>query len=97
MKKMTLFALALTALGIYFVPWATTQTTSEAQTQAVVTATTAFLNTLNPDQRQKVLFVFTPQKTATVARFARRTRRTWQEWRTRGRPSGRRFRQWDAA
>src|SRR5579875_2527202 len=41
------------------------------QTQAIVTATTAFLNSLNAEQRQKVQFPFTPQKTATAARFAR--------------------------
>ncbi len=41
------------------------------QTQAIITATTAFLNSLSADQRQKVQFPFTPQKTATAARFAR--------------------------
>jgi hypothetical protein len=41
------------------------------QTQAIVTATSAFLSSLNADQRQKVQFPFTPQKTATAARFAR--------------------------
>ena len=41
------------------------------QTQAIVTATTAFLNSLSADQRQKVQFPFTPQKRATAAKFAR--------------------------
>lgn len=47
------------------------QSTPDAQTRAVVEAAAAFLNTLSPDQRQKVLFPFTPEKTATVARFKR--------------------------
>jgi hypothetical protein len=58
------------ALCVYFSAAATPQTTG-TQTQAVVTATTVFLNSLTPDQRQKILFPFTPQKSATVARFAR--------------------------
>src|SRR5579875_1451456 len=41
------------------------------QTQAIVSATTAFLSSLNADQRQKVQFPFTPQKTANAAKFAR--------------------------
>ncbi len=41
------------------------------QTKAIVNATTAFLNSLSVDQRQKVQFPFTPQKTATAATFAR--------------------------
>jgi hypothetical protein len=36
-----------------------------------VTATSAFLSLLSIDQRQKVQFSFTPQKTATAANFAR--------------------------
>ena len=45
--------------------------TPEAQTQAVVTATTAFLNSLSTEERQNVLFLFTPQQTATAATFKR--------------------------
>jgi hypothetical protein len=45
--------------------------TADAQTQAAATAMTAFLNSLSADQRKKVQFPFTPQKTATVARFSR--------------------------
>ena len=41
------------------------------RTQAVVTATNAFLDTLTADQRQKVQFPFSPQKTATAAKFSR--------------------------
>jgi len=41
------------------------------QTQAIMTAGTAFLNSLSADQRQEVQFPFTPQKTATAAKFAR--------------------------
>ena len=42
-----------------------------AQTKQVAQAATAFLNTLNAEQRQKVSFEFTPQKTAVIARFHR--------------------------
>lgn len=45
------------------------KTTANAETQAVVTATTALLNTLSADQRQKVEFPFTPEKTATGTKF----------------------------
>ncbi len=45
--------------------------TPNAQTQAVVTATMAFLNSLSADERKNVLFPFTPQKTATAATFKR--------------------------
>jgi hypothetical protein len=47
------------------------QATPEAQTRVVVTATTAFLNSLSAEERQNVLFPFTPQKSATVATFKR--------------------------
>ena len=50
---------------------ATAAAPSDAETQAVVTAATVFLNTLSPDQRTKVLFPFAPQKTATAASFPR--------------------------
>lgn len=74
MTKLKVFAggtlLTIAALGVYISAAAAPQTIAD-QTQAVVTATNAFLNSLSPDQRQKVLFVFTPQKTATVAKFAR--------------------------
>ena len=59
------------ALSIYFATAATPQTTTEGQTKVIVTAMTAFLNSLSPSQREKVQFPFTPQKTATAARFAR--------------------------
>ncbi len=48
-----------------------TQTSPEAQTQAVVTATMAFLNSLSADERKNVLFLFTPQQSATAATFKR--------------------------
>jgi hypothetical protein len=41
------------------------------QTQAITTATTAFLNGLNPDQRHKVQFPFIAEKNAHAAKFAR--------------------------
>jgi Protein of unknown function (DUF3500) len=63
--------LTLAILCAYFSSRATPQATTDAQTQAVVTATKAFLNLLSADQKEKVQFPFTPQKTATAARFAR--------------------------
>jgi hypothetical protein len=45
------------------------KTTAEEQTEAVVKATTAFLNTLTADQRQKVEFPFTPEKASQAAVF----------------------------
>jgi Protein of unknown function (DUF3500) len=50
---------------------AAAQAATDAETRAVVSATTVFLNSLGADQRQKVQFSFTPQKTATAATFAR--------------------------
>lgn len=45
-------------------------------------ATTDFLNSLSAEQRARMLFVFTAQKTATAARFARAHQETqvkyWQ-------------------
>jgi hypothetical protein len=43
---------------------AAAQAATDAETQAVVSATNAFLNSLSADQRQKEQFSFTPQKTA---------------------------------
>ena len=50
---------------------ATAKAITDAQTRAVVTATTAFLNSLSADQRTKVQFPFRAQKAATAARFSR--------------------------
>lgn len=44
---------------------------AEARTQAVANAAIAFLDTLDAEQRAKALFAFAPQKTASIARFAR--------------------------
>lgn len=41
----------------------------ETQTKATVAAATAFLNSLSAEQRGKVQFAFTPQATATAAKF----------------------------
>jgi hypothetical protein len=75
MKKIDIPALApaltFAALCMYFAVGATPQTTTDGQTKAIVTATTAFVNSLSTAQREKVQFLFTPQKTATAARFAR--------------------------
>jgi hypothetical protein len=61
MNKITvLVAPALTVLCMYFVTGALPQTTTAVQTKEVVTATTAFLNSLSAAQREKVQFPFTP-------------------------------------
>ena len=46
-----------------------TDTAPDAQTQAIVTATSAFLDSLSADQRVQVQFTFAPQQTATAAHF----------------------------
>jgi hypothetical protein len=76
MNKIILLASTFTvvALSGYFgwdrnTPGASANVTADSQTQAVVTATTAFLNSLSADQRNKVQFPFAPQKIATAARF----------------------------
>jgi Protein of unknown function (DUF3500) len=61
----------LCVTGFGFFNQAKDTSTATSQTQAIVTATSAFLRSLSVDQRQKVQFPFTPQKTATAARFAR--------------------------
>src|SRR5581483_4071736 len=65
--------ICVTAFGFFGQPKDTPKAATKKidETQAMVTATTAFLNSLNADQRQKVQFPFTPQKTATAAKFAR--------------------------
>jgi Protein of unknown function (DUF3500) len=50
---------------------AQSRATADGETQAVLKAATAFLNSLSADQRQKVLFPFTPQRTARAAKFSR--------------------------
>jgi hypothetical protein len=75
MKKIMCLAsaLAVFAWGGHF-GWAPNASAAgtdaaDAGTLAIVTATTAFLNSLGIDQREKVQFPFTPQKVATAARF----------------------------
>lgn len=78
MNHVKLFAAAVsvTAVFAYFV-WAgndsaaVTKPTADTQTQAIVTAATAFLNSLSADQRAKAQLSFKPQKTAAPARFLR--------------------------
>ena len=50
-------------------PNAMTHTARDAPPQAIVTATTAFLDSLSADQRVQVQSTFTPQQTASVAHF----------------------------
>lgn len=77
MKKQTLLALTLASApltaaagGAGSSPLTMTQSQStDAQTQAIVAATQAFLSTLTTAQRAGVQFAFTPQKTATAATF----------------------------
>jgi Protein of unknown function (DUF3500) len=64
-------ALTLAAFCMYFAATASPQSAAANQTRSIVTATTGFLNTLSVAQREKVQFSFTPQKTATAAKFAR--------------------------
>jgi hypothetical protein len=78
LKKKTLLFWGLISVVFWaYVVWtrnsvgAVANAAANRQTQAVVTATSAFLNSLSSDQRKKVQFPFTPQKTATAARFRR--------------------------
>lgn len=78
-KSAALFAAALMSTTITSVSYgrtgsssgATPPVTMDAETQAVVSAATAFLDSLSADQRKKELFDFAPRKTATVAWFKR--------------------------
>jgi hypothetical protein len=65
--------LSMTALIAYFGGGgrAPAETPQDAQTRAVVEATTDFLKSLSDDQRKKVQFSFPTDKTATAARFAK--------------------------
>jgi Protein of unknown function (DUF3500) len=75
MRKITILAgfpaLALVVSFLYFATEALPQGTAANQTNSIVTATTAFLNSLSPEQREKILFPFVLEKTATAAKFAR--------------------------
>ena len=42
---------------------------ADSQTETIVAATRVFLNSLSSEQRKKVQFLSTPQKTATAAKF----------------------------
>jgi hypothetical protein len=68
-----LAAASLLALTGYFATNGSSaaETAVDARTQAVVAVTNAFLNALSAEQRQKVQFPFSPQKTATAAEFSR--------------------------
>lgn len=77
MKKLTLYATAA-LIFLALVAWfgmgrgafgAGGDSAAETQTKAVVNATTAFLKTLTADQRQKVQFPFTAEKTSKPAIF----------------------------
>jgi Protein of unknown function (DUF3500) len=76
MKKLVLLSLApvLAVVCGYFVATADTsgaapKRTKNAEMQAIEAATSDFLNSLGPAQREKVQFPFTAQKTATAAKF----------------------------
>jgi hypothetical protein len=76
MKKLVLLSLApvLAVVCGYFVATADTsgaapKRTKNAEMQAIVAATSDFLNSLGPAQREKVQFPFTAQQTATAAKF----------------------------
>jgi hypothetical protein len=75
-KNSKLLLLGIATVAIWAVVshrGATAQSVSaiNAQTGAIVAATDAFLSSLDAAQREKVQFSFTPQKTATAAKFAR--------------------------
>jgi hypothetical protein len=62
-------ALAPVGLCLYFASRATPQAATDGQTKEIVAAASVFLNSLDASQRAKVQFTFTPQKTATDAKF----------------------------
>src|SRR5258708_36425771 len=64
-------ALAIAGFCMYFARNAAPQRATYGETKAIVTATTAFLNSLSAVQREKVQFPFVPEKTAKSASFAR--------------------------
>lgn len=62
-------ALTVAVLYLCFAPFANTQSSGNSETETVVAATTAFVNSLDAAQRGKVQFPLTTQKTATPAKF----------------------------
>jgi hypothetical protein len=63
---------AICSLGFKMITYKLKTTKSPIdQTKAIVKATEDFLNSLSPDQRAKISFSFTQQKTAVSAKFAR--------------------------
>src|SRR5580704_224573 len=74
MRKLIILAWApaLTLVAcLYFATAASPQGAAASQTKSVVAATTTFLNSLRPAQREKIQFPFVADKTATAAKFAR--------------------------
>jgi hypothetical protein len=75
MSKTVFLALPFVAVVAFFARTRDTavavSTAADTQTQKILTATTAFLNSLSVDQRVKVQFPFAPQKKAVAAKFAR--------------------------
>ena len=76
MKRIVVLTSTLVLVGLFAtsqlvrVPKkASVQAASDHETQAVVTAASAFLKTLTPEQRSKVQFAFTPQKEGVKAAF----------------------------
>jgi hypothetical protein len=75
-RNWTLFILTVATAALCAVPgWraatAELPSATDAQTETVVAAIRAFLNSLSTAQREKVQFRFTPQKTATAVKFSR--------------------------
>jgi hypothetical protein len=72
MSKNILLALPFVAVVAFFArkrdTTAAESTAADTQTRKIVTATTAFLNSLSVDQRAKVQFPFAPQKKAVAAK-----------------------------
>jgi hypothetical protein len=69
LKLLALILLPAALCSCATVAGSMTQRANEAPTQAVVAATTAFLDSLSADQRAKVQFAFTPQPKASAAKF----------------------------
>jgi hypothetical protein len=68
---LTVATAALCAVPAWRAATAELPSVTDAQTETVVAAIRAFLNSLSTAQREKVQFPFTPRKTATAVKFSR--------------------------
>jgi hypothetical protein len=70
-KRMLLILIVAAALCAVFAAIPASPSATDIQAETIVAATRSFLNSLRAEQRHKVQFPFTPQKTATAAKFSR--------------------------